>query len=288
MHEGMEVGVLLEGEFDVSFDNYHLAARPGDFWLTGMWEPHAHGTRPPLVRTGKLVVVIFLPEFLGDELLGDMPWLGLFSVPAAERPRITTPELREMALAVGRDLRQEIAQERSGWSSMVRLDLLRLLLAVSREWRPANPRQVDAGSLSLVMPALAMAHSMPPRRVTARDAAAACGFSRSRFDSLFLNATGLRFGRFLMRSRLAYVAQQLLRTKRSVAAIGEASGFADPSHLHRSFLRHYSCTPAHYREHGHQLPTSSYNERELTATSSRAEPGQTKRRKLRRTATKRR
>ncbi|MCJ7822854.1 MAG: hypothetical protein MUQ26_07255, partial [Armatimonadetes bacterium] len=217
IHEGREVAVLLEGEYDMSFDSYHLAAKPGDLWLVGMWEPHAHGTRPALVRTVKIAVVILLPEFLGDERLGSVPWLSLFSVPPEERPRATTPEMREMTLAAGRELWRETAEKRPGWQTMVRLDLLRLLLGVSREWDPPNLPHADTRSLARIMPALSLGHSVPPRLVSVTDAAAACGYSRSRFDSIFLRATGLTFGRFLLRSRLAYVAQQLLRTDLSIA-----------------------------------------------------------------------
>jgi AraC-like DNA-binding protein len=210
-----------------------------------------------------IVVVIFLPEFIGDEVLGEMHWLNLLAVPPEKRPRVLTPELRERVLAVGHELREEIAEKKPAWQSMVRLGLLRLFIRLSRDWSPGSSRRTDGSVLSRVGPAIALAHRDPAKHVTTEQAAEACGFSRSRFDALFHEAIGMTFTRFSMRARLAFVAQRLLHTMAPVGAIAEAAGFADRSHLHRNFLKQYGCTPGEYRERGNFLPTSLYDRASL-------------------------
>jgi AraC-like DNA-binding protein len=259
LHEGIEVGLLLRGEYDISFGRHSMHVQAGDVWLVSTYEPHAHGTRSAHEWEVSIVVVIFLPEFIGDEVLGERHWLNLLAIPPEKRPRVLTRELRESVLGIGHELREEIAEQRPAWQSMVRLDLLRLFIRLSRDWNPGSLRGTGGSALSRIGPALALAHRDPAKHVTTEEAAGACGFSRSRFDALFHEATSMTFTRFRLRARLAFVAQRLLHTAASVEAIAEAAGFADRSHLHRSFLKQYGCTPGDYRERGKLVPTSLYD-----------------------------
>ncbi len=92
----------------------------------------------------------------------------------------------------------------------------------------------------------------PTRRVRHEDAARACGLRRSQFDLVFKEAMGMSFGRFVRRARLTVAAHLLLATDLSTAAIAVESGFADASHLHRTFVRHYGHTPGEYRSRRRQ------------------------------------
>jgi AraC-like DNA-binding protein len=141
-----------------------------------------------------------------------------------------------------------------GWLASIRLDILRLLLMVSREWEPpaqtGRGAAVRTGNLGKIMPAVRLVHSHPARRLSLAEGAAACGLSVSQFGYIFRHLMGLSFGKFCMRARLAYVAQLLLSTDLSVEAIADGAGFADASHLHHSFVQVYGCTPASYRTKG--------------------------------------
>ncbi len=220
-------------------------------WLCGAWEPH--GWRASTAGTRELVLQ-FLPDFIGEEMFDGVSWLSLFSAPPEHRPRVRTKQMREEALAIADELRREMRERRRGWLAAVRLDILRLLLMLSREWSPeAQPgpgRTVRTGNLEKIMPAVRLVHSHPTRRLSLKEAAATCGLSVSQFGYLFRHLMGLSFGKFCMRARLAYVAQLLLSTDLSVEAIADAAGFADASHLHHSFVDVYGATPARYRTDG--------------------------------------
>jgi AraC-like DNA-binding protein len=247
LHAGFEVGILLTGEQERRIADQAVSLRPGDVWLCAMWEPHGWTVTAPDTRE---IILIFLPEFLGEEMLGGVPWTTVFSAPPGERPRATTATVRESVLVIGQELWREIEERQQAWLSAVRLGLERLLLAVSRHWRPggqADRERVPPTTISRIMPALDMIHQPPLRRVSVAEAAAACGLSRSQFDLLFRQSMGMSFSRFGLRARLAFVAGQLLTTELPADAMASRSGFVDASHLHRAFVRHYGCTPAAYR-----------------------------------------
>ena len=248
VHAGIEVGVLLAGSEEHQLEDWVCRVVPGDVWLTATSEPHGWRVAAPNTED---VILIFLPEFLGEEQLGNYSWLDLFALPANQRPRVTTPEMRKRVMALGHELRREVEERRPGWESAVRLGLLSLLLTLSREWEPparsSARSRVRASSLARIMPALNLVQSRPARRVAVAEAARACGLSRAQFCLIFQHAVGMSFGRFCRRSRLGYAAELLLSTDLTLGAIAQRASFSDSSHMHRSFSRHYGCTPGQYR-----------------------------------------
>jgi len=249
VHPEIEVGIVLTGEEWILFGGVAMVCAPGDVWLCAMWEPHGWEIRPPHTRN---VVLKFMPEFLGDASGGDMSWLAPFLAPAIYRPRVTSTALRRKVLALGRWLRREVEERRSAWEQVVRVELLHLLIELGRDWESAGlsppTKRVRLNALARLMPALSLAHSFPWRRVSVREAAAACGLSPSQFQNLFREAMGASFGAFCLRTRLAVAAHQALHTQLPMIAIAEETGFVDDSHLHHCFVKHYGCTPAQYRE----------------------------------------
>ncbi|MDH4179448.1 MAG: AraC family transcriptional regulator [Armatimonadota bacterium] len=248
VHAGTEVGIVLAGSQERHFEDLVCPLVPGDVWLCATWEPHGWRTTAPRSRD---VVLIFLPEFLGEEELGNLSWLSLFSVAAKDRPRVTTPAMRERVLDLGGELLDELTHASPGWESAIRLDLLRLLLTLSRGWEPPRRSElkpsIRASNLPRLAPAIDLVHSRPLRRISLGEAAKACGLSRAQFCLLFRSTMGLSFGMFCRRSRLGRVAQLLLSTDLSTETIAGEAGFADGSHLHRAFVKQYGCTPGVYR-----------------------------------------
>ena len=232
----------------MEFSDFQVTCGPGDVWLCGMQEPHGCSKGPGT----RVVVMMFAPEVIGEELLGELPWLTLFAVPPAQRPRVLSPEMRRRVLEIGYALRREIEEERPGWRNAVRLELLLLLLELRRGWSSLGlaetPRHVRLSALARVMPAFNLVHAVPHRCVSALEAAQECGMSTGRFRVLFRQTVGMTFRTFCLRARLSYAAQRLVSTDRSVAAIAEEAGFTDDSHLHRCFAKQYGRTPAQYRK----------------------------------------
>jgi AraC-like DNA-binding protein len=249
VHEGIEVGILLAGAMERRLGDFMFIAKPGDVWLCGMWEPHGWRAVAPETRD---VVVFFLPGFLADERLGGDPWLILFAAAPERRPRVNSPETREYMSSIGWEIEREIRDARVGWETALRLNLLRVLLALRREWDPPTPvlapKSARSAYLSRIMPALQLLHDGVGKHVHLHQAAEKCGLSRSHFSLLFRQTMGMSFAKFQMRARLSLVAHQLLATQSSLEAIAQQAGFASSSHLHYAFSKHFGCTPATYRK----------------------------------------
>jgi len=246
IHAGIEVGIMLSGRVERHFTDFLLPGTPGDVWLCAMWEPHAWRV---IEAGGERVVLVFLPDLLGDEMLGDLPWLSLFAAPVSQRPWASTPEMRRTALETGRKLYNDILAKQPGWQTAVRLGLLRLLFDLSRGWHPPEEARAvpRAGNLNRIMPALTLLHERSARGLSLLEAAKACNLGQTRFGTLFRQTMGLSFGRFRQRARLASAARLLLTTNQTLDDIAAQLEFTDSCHLHRAFVKYYGCTPGQYR-----------------------------------------
>jgi AraC-like DNA-binding protein len=255
VHRGMDVGVLLRGKYELQYGDYWFVPERGDVWLGAMWEPHSWRVLEP---NSVSVQVCFLPEVLDEPGDTNLDLLRVFAVPASQRPRVTSEQMRAKVVALAERMRAEVEPKEPGWRIVVRACLLELLVLLTRHWTPPEPARsggaATANDLARVIPALALAHRTPGARVTPREAAEASGLSLSGFHHIFRRAMGLSYGQFCLRSRLAEAAQTLLGTGMPVQAVAEQTGFADASHLHRAFVAEYGCTPAEYRRRA-QAPT---------------------------------
>ena len=249
-HQGLEAGLILAGEEEHQYGNLRVSRTSGEVWLSGPWEPHAWRVISP---TSTKVFLIFLPQFLGEDPLGPAPYLSLFALPPDRRFEGLSRVVGERVLAIGRDMVSEMEERRPLWDRVLRLHLLRFLSEAMRACdRPevlgSEPLpHADGTALARIIPAVKLVQTGPQRRVSGPAAAAACSLSPSRFYHLFRSAMGVSFGAFALRARLAHAAQCLLHTDAALHHVAEESGFADASHLHRTFVRHYGCTPGKYR-----------------------------------------
>lgn len=245
IHSGLEVGVVLSGREEVDIGDTSLDGHPGDVWLCSMSELHRYRVAVPGTRN---LVLVFLPSLLGEEMLGDIPWIALFAAQASRRPR-TTPETRAKLLLIASELAEEVTEKREGWQAIVRLDLLRLLFHLSRDWDHGRANETAVMSnLARIMPAIQLVHDRTPGKVTRQEAAHACGLGPSRFTMLFGETMGVSFTSFRRRTQLAFAANLLVTTDLTADQVAESTGFSDASHLHHAFVRDYGCTPGQYRK----------------------------------------
>jgi AraC-like DNA-binding protein len=255
LHEYLELGVMLGGQLEKHFADLVVYLGPGDVWLIDAWEPHAWRVCEP---EASFVVLMFFPDVIEDHAFADLPVTGLFRAPPSRRPRKLSPDCREAVAAIAREVGDEFRAQPKRWMSSVRLQLLRLLLLIGRDWHadptPHHVPERRAGNLARIMPAIDLVRSYPTRRVTIGEAAEACGLRRTQFQLVFRETIGLGFGRFCRRLRLAFAADWLLSTNLSARAIAREAGFTDGSHFHHAFTRCYGCTPGQYQRGGIGLP----------------------------------
>jgi len=248
IHEGLEVGVTIRGCMDFGIEGHSFSATPGEVWLMGMWEPH----RWRVTQPNTLVLsILFIPEFIGNDIIHGTQWQPMFMCPPATRPLSSKANLMDQTLALGNEMKSEIEQRKPGWQIAIRIDLAKLLLLLQRNWAPQSQgramRIQENGTFDRIMPALTVVRSQPCERLSLHDAAAKCGLSPAQFSRVFAQTMGLSYGVFRTRAHLAYAAQLLLETDLSIESIAQRAGFTDASHLHRYFVKYYERTPGKFR-----------------------------------------
>lgn len=91
------------------------------------------------------------------------------------------------------------------------------------------------------------------RSVTLAELARDFHYSASYLSRAINEATGASFTRLVAQERARRAAQLLRETELSVAEIAEQSGYADASHLHRSFRTLHHLTPTQYRQQQREI-----------------------------------
>lgn len=84
--------------------------------------------------------------------------------------------------------------------------------------------------------------------------AARVGVHRMHLARAFRRHFGTSVGDFVRQQRLDFVCRELLATRRPVAELAVEAGFADQSHLTKTFQRHLGTTPARYRAVARSTP----------------------------------
>ena len=90
-------------------------------------------------------------------------------------------------------------------------------------------------------------HARLHGRITLDDLAAAAGLSKFHFARRFRATTGTSPHEFVVRSRVDRARRLLEHTDTPLAAVAEACGFADQSHMNRVFAKRVGATPGEVR-----------------------------------------
>jgi AraC-like DNA-binding protein len=197
-------------------------------------EPHAS---VPMADPLLTLRTFYLEERLVAEVAGGI-WRGRGTV-AFRDPVLadaaTVAELYAAHLALDRhDLEGE---ERI----FVALEML-----VRRHATPTGPARRIAASDSRVLTVRTMLEDRVTENVTLDELAEAAGLSRFHLIRVFRRRFGVTPFAY-QRSQRIERARAVLRTGRSIADVAAAAGFADQSHLGRSFRAVMGATPGQYR-----------------------------------------
>ncbi len=156
----------------------------------------------------------------------------------------------EAALGIGALFEQLLPLAGDGVAARVRrLALATTILAETLAATPAHARADDqiAGAARLA-PLTGWAKANLHRPLTIADLARAAGLSPSRLHAHCRRWLHRAPMAWLKELRLAEAAHRLLVGDDRVAAVAEATGFANPFHFSREFTRRYGMPPRDYRD----------------------------------------
>jgi len=248
-HATYGVGLLEHGAHRSASGRGEVEAQAGDLITTNPGE--VHDGHPLGAGSRRWRMVYFEPEAFAALAGADTSGIAL-----------TRPVFRDATLALAL---RGLLDRLEAWSSTPApsaLDMLAceeslvhggaLLLArhTTRAAPPADATSGTRGELAAVHARLADAPLATP---TLAELAALVGLSRWQLLRRFAQAFGLTPHAWLLQQR-AERARGLIRTGTSLAHAAAACGFADQSHMTRSFVRQFGFTPGvwqkAFRPHG--------------------------------------
>ncbi|WP_218025995.1 GlxA family transcriptional regulator [Nocardia miyunensis] len=106
----------------------------------------------------------------------------------------------------------------------------------------------------MLAPALSWIEDNLHRPIAVDELAARCAVSPRTLARLFDRHLGTTPGKWLMHRRIHHACALLERTDATVAAVGAATGFPDPSNFRRRFAHEVGTTPSDYRRTFAQPP----------------------------------
>lgn len=111
------------------------------------------------------------------------------------------------------------------------------------------PHIVATGSLPprAVRRSIEYIHANLAGEIRLKDIAGAVGMSKFHLSRTFRASTGVTLHRYLTRARVESVKTLLLDSDQSLAAIADATGFSDQSHMSKAFKRFIGTTPGLFR-----------------------------------------
>jgi AraC-like DNA-binding protein len=230
-HDQFGIGVITFGGQRAWSGIGHVDACAGDVIMVNPGEIHdgaPHGD----VRGWRMLYLdpTIVASALDDEGAGEFEIMR----PVAGDPILATLWARLFA-SLTAEHSESLAIEES---------LLRSLIQIAR--RHATHPPTFSGRLPCVAKALERLDSAPAAPVSLAELAALSGVSRFQLLRGFARQVGTTPHAYLVQRRVR-VARQLIAGGHSIAEAAAQAGFADQSHLTRTFFRQFGITPSRYR-----------------------------------------
>lgn len=123
------------------------------------------------------------------------------------------------------------------------LELLGLISRIATNKISAN----TSDNRNLIYSVIEQLREDPCQKTDSEDLAALCGLSRSRFEHMFKEVTGMPPYRYQIKIRLDKARYLLKNTQLNISEISSITGFNDPLYFSRIFKKFIGCPPSEYR-----------------------------------------
>jgi AraC-like DNA-binding protein len=234
-HEQFGIGVIQRGAQKSHSGRGLVEAGPGNTITVNPGEVHDGS---PIGDTGRAWKMLYIePKILGAAILdmteGKSPAFEFSS------PVMTSGHLAARFLEAFHSLTGQTA----GDSPLLGEEALMLLLAEARS--ELGTAKAQPGTDTAISRSKALIDDQPTAAVTLSDLARESGMSRFQLLRGFAKATGLTPHAYQVQRR-THLARRLIAGGASLAEAAMDSGFADQSHMTRTFVLRYGITPGAY------------------------------------------
>lgn len=246
-HTNCEIGIWFEGEGHILGEAGKCFHQAGDLFLAGPGVSHAARiTRYPV----RYATVHFHPSLLvemGPDADG-LRSLRRFTARQTLAQRVVrpSPRLRLQFNALFRSIVREWEAPRIGREFRLRTLLLEMLVLLLR-WEEDNACQIGAAGAAVdwqpVARALAYLREHYADSVYSKDVAIVAGVSESRLKSLFHEALGMTWVKYLQLYRIHRAAALMSGARHNVTDAAFAVGFESLSHFNSVFKECMGVSP---------------------------------------------
>lgn len=235
-HEQYGIGVIHQGAQKSLSGRGMVEAGPGDMITVNPGEVHDGA---PIGDAGRSWKMLYFDPSLIGAVTTDLQEQG------ERRDEFPRPVIQDVRLAHQFE-RLFTAMTTTGIPSTIRQEEALLILLAGVFDEPGNPQRLPAIPRA-IRRARDLIDDQPARAVTLEDLSRESGLSRFQVVRAFARATGMTPHAYLVQRRID-LARRMIAGGSSLAEAAIASGFADQSHMTRTFIRKYGLSPGAYAD----------------------------------------
>jgi AraC-like DNA-binding protein/mannose-6-phosphate isomerase-like protein (cupin superfamily) len=259
-HDYMELLILLSGELTWQIQERQVLQKEGELIVIGSTLYHRPWGSRGLLENA--VVLYFLPDLIqrGDLTGEAQEYLMPFCIQDAAFPHVICARTGLPSRTL--DLIKQIHSELPAVTRLSRLSVkthlrMILMLLVNYYSEYQATRGVLAHrqeSIRRLQPFFQLLERHYQEFISIQDAAGTVGMSTSHFRRFFKRVTGQSFVNYVNHFRIAKAQQLMASTSKSIAEIGQETGFCDQSYFGLVFRQLVGMTPLQYRKNTHDSP----------------------------------
>ena len=254
-HPEIELTAILTGSGRRIVGDHIGPFAEGDLVMFGENLPHQNAGDPGPPHSAGCLVIQFLPEALGLNLLNSTEGAQLRALLEKAKRGLAFPaETTGPAIAKMRALLQTDGTARF----ILLLEILHLLASLKEAHPLASYSRGQSASqeTSRISRACEFIQRQFDQPIRQTDAAAHVALSPSAFSQMFRRATGQNFTSFLSEVRLSEACRLLVETDDTIVQICHRCGFSNLSNFNRRFLASKGVTPREFRRASAQAACS--------------------------------
>ncbi|MFX3631459.1 MAG: helix-turn-helix domain-containing protein [Candidatus Pristimantibacillus sp.] len=267
-HEFVELVYVVQGQGIHIFQGNDYDIHAGDVFIINPGETHAY-----FVEHGghmEIVNCLFMPSFIPDALLQELEIttsMDYFYVHPFLKQDVRFNHYLNLkgqeassVLALLESMLREIGSRGSGYTTLIRLQMVELLVLLSRYYTSMKSNRTvnSLYQTERVMTARRIAGYLErhfDKKITLQALSSLFNVSTRQLNRLVREEFGKSVFDLLHEIRMERAKRMLFESDEKVISVATMVGYDDPSFFSRLFVRHIGCSPREYR-------TGVYGQRE--------------------------
>ena len=259
-HDFIELVYVVRGDAEHAFEGEHYDLRAGDVFIINPGEVHTY--RIALGNQIEIINCLFLPHLISDSLLHELgitQSMDYFYIhPFLNKSERFNHHLNLRGqdairvLSILETMNKETQSRSSGYSILIRLQMIELLVLLSRYYGISQSAHKTARGNDheiVVRRICGYLERNYHQKITLVALAQLFNSSVRQLNRIFKEETGVSVIEKVHQVRIEKAKLLLAETNEKVIAVASLVGYEDPAFFSRLFTRQVGCAPGKYRQH---------------------------------------